>query len=125
MAFTVPSPLVVKAIASIAASLRNHRAVTGDILYDDSTFLTCPEVDGVGGEDESRVEARNEDPHRDRFAVGRDGVRSSLGRQMALQVHSVMQNAQNVDRVALVVRTNAEQHKMAPLSTLASHVKRH
>jgi hypothetical protein len=42
---------------------------------------------------------------------------------VALQIHGVMQNAQHLDLLVILVRSNAEQDDVAPLSTLAMHVK--
>ena len=44
---------------------------------------------------------------------------------MTLQIHRIMKDAQNLNRLLLLVRTNAEKDKMPTLFTLASDVHGH
>jgi len=45
-------------------------------------------------------------------------------RKMALQVHCIVEKAQNLNNLPLLVKPNPEQDDMTPLSSLASDVKR-
>src|SRR5882757_11567059 len=46
------------------------------------------------------------------------------GRQVTLKVHSIVEDAQDLDHVALVIKSNAEQDEMALFSALANPMTR-